>query len=385
MLEDAALANPDGCALQAQRITVDGNVLCRNGFTAHGTVDMLDAHIKGSLDFSGATLNGRDDVALAAGRVRVERAVLFRNGFQSSGMVQIRNSRVGVFVDFADATLTNPGGFALQANNLVVERGVFFGEGFIASGKIDFYAARAFRLGIGGGQFDNSGQVAIDLRHVSAMNLLLLPSQPPDGVVDLSFARVTHFSDDPKTWPAKLRLRGFTYETLENDSVNVRSRLRWLELHDGGYTPGIYDQLATAYRQAGRVEASRIVSIAKQKRRRQELNPLGKAWNLLLYLTVGYGYRTWWAGLWLLGLLTVGSVVFAGAYPEHMVPTAGVVPSFQPVAYTMDVLVPLVDLGQKKTWIPRGAAMIWSWMLTGSGWLLTTAVIAGLTNALKRD
>jgi hypothetical protein len=217
------------------------------------------------------------------------------------------------------------------------------------------------------------------------MSLLLLPSRPPDGSVDLSFGRVTHFSDDPETWPAELRLRGFTYDTLENDSVDVRSRLRWLRLHSGGYVPGIYDQLAAAYRHAGRVEASRKVSIAKQKQRRRELNSFGKAWNSLLYVTVGYGYRTWWAGLWLLGLLTVGSTVFAGAYPDSIVPAAGVVPSFQPVAYTMDVLMPLIDLGQKKTWIPRGAAMIWSWLLTGSGWLLTTAVVAGLTNSLKRD
>jgi hypothetical protein len=385
VLEDAHLTSRDGCALEAYRISVDGNVLCRNGFTAHGTVEIADAHIKGTLEFSGATLSGGEDVALEASRVRVEQAVFFRDGFQSHGMVRLRNSRVAVFVDFANATLVNPHGFALQANNLAVGRGVFFGNDFNASGKVDLYSARAFQVIIGGGRFNNPDGVAIDLRQVSATNLALRPDQPPDGVVDLSFAKVAHFSDDPATWLASLRQRGFTYEILENDSVTVRSRLRWLELHDGGYVPGIYDQLAASYRHAGRVEAARTVSIAKQKRRRRELNPFGKAWNLLLYVTVGYGYRTWWAGLWLLGLLTLGSVVFAAAYPGGMVAATNVVPSFQPVAYTMDVLVPLVDLGQKKAWIPRGAAMVWSWLLTGSGWLLTTAVVAGLTNALKRD
>jgi hypothetical protein len=384
VLDNADLANSDGCALRARGITIDGNMLCRN-LTARSTVDIGDAHIKSSLDFSGAKLSGRDDVALAASRITVERVALFRNGFKATGMVQIRNSRVGAFVDFADANLVNPAGFALQAVGLIAERSIFFGEGFSASGEVTLYGARAVRLGIGG-RFNNSDGVAIDLKHVSAMSVSLLPSQPPDGLVDLSFGNVVHLSDDPETWPTRLRLRGFTYVTLENDSVNVQSRLRWLGLHDGGYAPGIYDQLATAYRQGGRVEASRTVSVAKQRRRRQELNPFGKAWNLLLYLTVGYGYRTWWAGLWLLGLLTIGSLVFAGAYPEHMAPAAGIVPSFQPVAYTVDVLVPLVDLGQKKAWIPRGGtAMICSWKLTGSGWLLTTAAVAGLTNALKRD
>jgi hypothetical protein len=44
----------------------------------------------------------------------------------------------------------------------------------------------------------------------------------------------------------------------------------------------------------------------------------GKLWNWLLYVTVGYGYRTWLAGLWLVGLLSVGALVFDRAYPTHM-------------------------------------------------------------------
>jgi hypothetical protein len=60
-------------------------------------------------------------------------------------------------------------------------------------------------------------------------------------------------------------------------------------------------------------------------------------------------------------LLAVGAVVFSGAYPTQFRSASASVPGFQPVAYTLDVL------------------------LTGAGWLLTTAVVAGLTNALKRD
>jgi hypothetical protein len=44
----------------------------------------------------------------------------------------------------------------------------------------------------------------------------------------------------------------------------------------------------------------------------------GKLWNWLLYVTVGYDYRTWLAGLWLVGLLAVGTLVFDRAYPIHM-------------------------------------------------------------------
>jgi hypothetical protein len=201
----------------------------------------------------------------------------------------------------------------------------------------------------------------------------------------LTNAQVGSFYDAPAGGPVVVRLRGFVYEVLENDSVSVRARLAWLARHEGGYAPGIYDQLAAAYRRTGHVEAARRVAIAKQWRRRRELNPLGKVWNWLLYLTVGYGYRTWLAGLWLAGLLLVGAVVFAGAQSTQMRPAATSVPQFQPVVYTLDVLLPVVDFGQEKAWIPLDSARVWSWVLTGAGWLLTTTVIAGLTNAIKRD
>lgn len=44
-----------------------------------------------------------------------------------------------------------------------------------------------------------------------------------------------------------------------------------------------------------------------------------------------------------------------------------------------------MDLGQKSAWEPQGNALYWSWALTGAGWVLTTAVVAGLTGILKRD
>ncbi len=41
--------------------------------------------------------------------------------------------------------------------------------------------------------------------------------------------------------------------------------------------------------------------------------------------------------------------------------------------------------GFPKSWYPQGAAQVWSWVFTGAGRVLTTAVVAGLTHALKRD
>jgi hypothetical protein len=218
-------------------------------------------------------------------------------------------------------------------------------------------------------------------------------------------------------------LWGFSYETLENDEVDVRTRLGWLAQSQGAiyrssyydqlaaayweggrealvrraggiklrvlahraraYTPQVYDQLSTAYRREGRDEAARQVEIAKQWQRRKALRPAGKLLNWLLYVTVGYGYRTWLAAIWLAGLLACGTWIFDRAYPADIVWAGDGGPPFHALAYTLDVLLPIVDLGQQNAWQPQGAAMYWSWAFMGAGWVLTTAVAAGLTGLAR--
>jgi hypothetical protein len=78
-------------------------------------------------------------------------------------------------------------------------------------------------------------------------------------------------------------------------------------------------------------------------------------------------------------------LIFAHAYPRQFSQATGHHETFSPIGYTLDVLLPIVDLGQKSSWTPQGGAMYWSWALTGAGWVLVTAVIAGLTSVLKRD
>ena len=43
-------------------------------------------------------------------------------------------------------------------------------------------------------------------------------------------------------------------------------------------------------------------------------------------------------------------------------------PAFNAFAYTLDVLLPVIDLGQQKAWQPHGTAMYCSWALIAAGW-----------------
>jgi hypothetical protein len=232
-----------------------------------------------------------------------------------------------------------------------------------------------------GARLWHPGWTALDLRGANLTDLMLLPRQQPINTVDLTGTKIRTLYDKQQTWPITLVLTGFSYERFANEQISVKDRLRWLQLQSGGYNPEIYDQLIASYRRIGQEQAARKVGVAKQWRRRHAFSPLNWLW----YATVGYGYRTWLAGLWLAGFIVLGTVIFSHAYPHQFVEAVGKHAMFSPLGYTLDVLLPVVDLGEKSGWIPHGYALYWSWTLTIAGWVLATAVIAGLTGVLKRD
>jgi hypothetical protein len=381
-LSNAKLKSPSprGLALAADELTV-GQSMLMIGTAVDGGVSITGAHVAGELNLSDAKIETRRGPALQASALVVDRDMTCEGGFAAVGEVLLVGARVGGSLSFADAQLYNPQGMCLHADALTVGQGMFCQREFSAQGEVCLHLA-SIR---GALSFTNatltSSHTCLTLRGTSADVLYLMPREPPKGLVDLTNAQVGTFYDDQATWPAKLSLRGFAYDSLEDQDANVRDRLEWLKRDPDGYTPQIYDQLGAAYRRAGNALAARKIAIAKQRRRRSRLAPLNWVW----YLTVGYGYRTWWASIWLAALITVGTVIFGRAYPAQMIATGGHPPAFHAVGYTIDVLVPIVNLGEKSGWQPEGTALYWSWILTLAGWTLTTAVVAGLTGILKRD
>lgn len=383
-LSRACLSNPGGKALQANWLTVEQYMLCTEGFTTGGEISLSGAQLA-HLDLSGACLTNRDGRTVNGYGLSVTQDIVCRDGFASEGQINLAGARVGGRLALDGARLVNPNGQVLSATRLSVDGDLTCRGDFEAEGETHLSGARiGGSLDLSGAVIHNPGQRALGLEAMTAATLVLLPSRRPEGV-DLTNAQVGAFEDDPATWPTTLLMRGFVYENLVNDRVDVRERLRWLTRHPDGYVPQLYDQLAAAYRRVGHEEAARRVAIAKHQRRRSVLAPPGKILNRLLYVTVGYGYRTWLAGAWMLGLLALGTGIFSHAHPTHMDPANRPPAAFHALAYTLDVLLPIVDLGQEKAWRPAGTALYWSWALTGVGWVLTTAVVAGLTSVLRRD
>jgi hypothetical protein len=382
VLAPASLANPGGQALIADSLAVNLDMLCVQ-FTASGEISLPGAHIGGQLQMRRASLANPGGQALNADHISIEQSMLCIDRFTAEGEISLHRGRIGGLLDMSGASLTNPGGQALNAEDVSIEHSMYCRDEFTADGEVFMSGAHI------GGTFDTTGasltnpdKWALTLYGADITELRLWPRQPPDGVVSLANGKVGRFYDDRASWPAVLDLAGFAYETLSSEGISARHRLQWLARHRDGYVPQLYDQLASTYRRAGDEQAARKVAIAKQRRKRSVLSPLSWLW----YLTVAYGYRPWLAGAWVIALAALGTVVFSHGYPAHMMATSTHPPAFHPAAYTLDLLLPVIGLGQKSAWQPQESTyQYWSWGFTGAGWVLTTAVIAGLTGILKRD
>jgi len=109
---------------------------------------------------------------------------------------------------------------------------------------------------------------------------------------------------------------------------------------------------------------------------------LARTWSLLQDVTIGYGYQPWRAVAWLAILLAAGSITFVVAPPPPL--GASTAPHFNSVIYTLDLLLPVVDLGQKHAFNPGGAEQWFSYLLVAAGWVLVTTVAAGAARVLSR-
>ena len=408
-IDGAELSNPGGRALDAERLRVEGNMFCRaldaRPFTANGEIRLLGAHV-GGLEFDGAELNNPGGRALDAERLRVDGSMFCRGfhgrPFTANGEIRIAVAHIGVELDFNDARLTNEFGPAVNAGGLQVETGVSCGNGFSANGTVNLVGARTRFLLFPGAKLDagkesgGGARVALALAAADVDMLGLNFADQPKGEVSLVMARMRVLAiprpGGEQEWPL-FQLDGCTYQRLVPD-VAVKHRLAWLPRGRDAFRPQPYDQLVAAYRSAGHDAEARRVAIEKQRQRRQALpwSPWHwptRAWSVIFGATVAHGYRLWQAGIWLLVLVAVGAVLFGEVFhaderpreDSDLVPAKSIeqVPPFQPVVYTVDLLVPVISLGQRTAWNPVSGVAQWTALaLTLVGWVLTAAFVAGL-------
>jgi hypothetical protein len=408
---EQAVKYPDGesrapVALFADGIELGGGLDARAGLLAgrpdqrplivYGQIRIPGGKVDGTVSVSGARLHcpGRD--ALFADRLVVGET-LFLEDVQAAGSIRLQDTKIGASLNCTGSSFTEPRlradgsrkpsldlQFASIGHNLLCSRQVTATGGVSTRLAEIRHTVHLSAAAIGDGEpdslaFDGYGLVAHQL-------VVRFPADhPPKGAVRLANARVRILSDGPGLWGATggVDVADFVYETVESsEDVTVKDRLRWLRTVQPDFAPGPYDHLVAVYREAGEEQLAEVVLLEKQRRRHAELGWAGRIWGVVQERTVGYGYRPWLAAVWLSVFWLVGTFWFAFHAMSKLDNDQN--PVWNPPLLAMDLLLPIIDLGQDNMWRMVGPSQWISDVLIAAGWVLATTVAAGATRLLKR-
>jgi hypothetical protein len=372
-------ADDDGDALIGDRMKVGASLYLDQGLVVAGAVRLPRVEVAGQLSCRGATLSAvkAESVVLNCAGIKVGGDLLLDRDFEARGPVSLAEAKIEGAVNLRDAKLLGQGE-ALSAKGLQVEHEFVWAPNGAVSGSVDLERATVHRL-------DD-----------------FWPADRTQGY-----------------WPptGKLRLAGFKYEGFGGESQpSVQNRLEWIRKShtttsgDRAFVASPYEQLARVYRLAGQDADARKVAIARRVDRRAYSDLTWWQWfsDWFLDKTIKYGYQTWRAllGLIVLYVAALALLVFAQHGDNIIVPARPIAniaptpsaracspgyPCFYPAAYAVDVVVPIVKVGQSEYWRINGTA---SWgfaylticmLATGVGWALTTLAVVGYTGLVRKD
>lgn len=380
--------------IDAELARIEGDLDLRRTAVEGGSLILVNACVAGNLLLEDAKVSSREEWAVLAGGLVLDGGVFARRLITRGGF-RLPGARLFSGLFLQGARLENTAGVALAAGGVTAPT-VDCSQRFTAQGSVRLRRARIEGLLTFEGARLNGDGTALDCVAMQVGDFDYTAAAPLSGLVDLRSAQVTWCQDSERSWPENVLLEGFTYGSIRFRDPSsaageggtpirdeVARRLAWVR-RNPGYAPQPYEQLAGWYRRIGHDDDARRVLLAKQRHRRRTLSVPARAWGHLLDVTVGYGYRPWLAGVWLLTLTLLGTLVFGTHTPTPVKPGEGV--PFQPLVYTLDLLIPIGGLGQRVGWYWSNDGLQWlAYLLIAFGWILTTAVIAGVTRTLQKN
>lgn len=396
-------SQPVPVALAADGIEVHGDLEARQAPTgagdfgalqAYGQVRLVGAQVNGSASLTGVRLHGPGLDVLFADRLRIGGS-LFMRGLVAAGSIRLHHANIGSTLDCTaaqlDAPRRRPDGSiktSLDARAATIGKDIYASRGFTATGGVRLSLAEVSKsVNFNNARLGGAGEgvAALHARGMTCQELRLGFAEPPRGDVSLAGVVANSVFDSAQLWATngKVDVEDFRYQSLTaSPDVDVATRLRWLRTVLPEYDPDPYDSLAASYRDCGHDDRADAVLLAKQRHRYTVHGPAGRFWGRLQEWTVGYGYRPWRAALWLAVCWLLGSLWFV----YHRLPQldSGQDPSWQPVIYAADLLIPVVNLGQDGLWRTSGVSAWIAGLLTAVGWLLLSTGAAGVTRILTR-
>lgn len=399
-----------------------------------GALDLRDCKGEAELSFSGARIGGDIDcrnghfqavsgggTALRFTRIETSGNVYLSSGFKALGKVQFNGAKIRGNVDCQGGVFSVPGD--LSPADLVGP-----GEA-ISEDAISIVNAE-----IGG---------ALITARITGRDY---PPAVFDGSLDFKSSSVHVLVDGPEAWPKPthasgrknvIYLDGFTYDRFAGNSpVDAETRIKWLlrqpAAHLGReFKPQPFEQVVEALNRAGYVEEAHKVRKAKETiafqvramRAPRLLRPLWWALKLFWGGVCVYGFRPqrlivaliimWISFAWVYKIAAQrggfgpadpqlwASSNLADTCKDNWVSCQTIAENivFEPLAYSADVLLPIIDLKQRSVWqplprefkvklglreevtVPRWSIRFATWIeniLGAAGTLLVGAIMSGL-------
>jgi hypothetical protein len=399
--------NPNGFALNAQKIKTQESVFLDEGFNAQGEVNIAAATIGGQLSCIGGQFVNPVGYALNAQSLVTKGPVFFRSGFRAEGEVKLGGATVGGGLDCIGGKFINPNKRAFNADGARVEGNIFLRDGFKAIGEVSLVEATITKqLNCSNAHFANPGGYALSCESLNVKDVLMRDGFKSEGIVsfartivdgyfiwtgvdsaeditlDLRSANIGTLWDDPASWPEKgnLFLDGLVYSKIADDApIDAKTRINWLHRQPRNkYRPQPYIQLAEVLRLSGHNAEAKNVLIAMEQEKVQltEMSTFEKGWYWVFGLVLDYGHHLWKAFGLACKVIVVGWFFFgAGAFRGLISPSQewayGCVgdrqhdklkegyPRLNIFLYSIDAFIPLIDLHQIKFWLPNSERRVW--------------------------
>lgn len=337
-----------------------------------GGVHLGGAQVERAVDFSSATVDAgaapadqRDVVAFNADNYAFKSLSL--RDAKVSGEIALIAGQVALDVDLAGTRLTARGttNAALSISSCTATR-LFLNLDPASTGTVALRDTQVDRVDFDEWGWPQERRLELDSFSFQWWRTVETPTPPPDGGKD----------PVPRSGGGRRRDR-----ELEEKRLVARIAL----LDRIAFSPWAYERLAQFYRGQGKQREAERVLYARLLRfyRRQPF--LARQWGNLQRIFSGYGYRSQHAVLWFVGALLAGTAYFT-AHPLTDSTNTDNTVVFDPLLYTLDRMIPLVDLGQENAW------NVSSWLgdkgvstvLMVLGWVLTATVIAGAGRVIRR-
>jgi hypothetical protein len=368
-------------------IRADGAHIVGGWFMGRATIEGLvrfpSARLGNEMRLRGTRITVSSGPALFAAAVTIAREFVLDGGFSTQGGIVLDRAEI-------DGTLD------LTASRI---KSAVLGRAGAAATKThdEMLSAR----------YDTVALSLVDAR----LDRLVMPGTAEDrsqGIIDLSRARVGSYEDAAAAWPPPGRRRalrehndldhlvldGFVYEHLKTPTGlppqagrarragAAGMRIRWLEAQSHNdliqhFKPQAWVHLSRRLAAQGYHDDAREIAIERRRRQRRSASVTrgARLQGWLLDVFALYGFNPWRTVLWMTAFVmlfagvwwwaaqgcerdsckdeTVYAMSLKGNYGQDDKSAEEKYPGFSPMAYSLDVFLPFVNLGYKEHWRPR--------------------------------